>query len=369
MKPAPAGAGKNIKGAAAARPQARQPIDRVVERRRLEAALRESRRELSFFVNAAKALTSTLEFKQVLQVIVEKAQRLVAPDAWALLLLDSATKEFYIERAEGLPAGLKGARFPFGHETVGRSARNGTALLLNDLNPSKSSHLFRPARALLSVPIRNKKETIGVLEMFSRSPGAFLPRHREILEALVEQAAIAIDRSHLYQQMADLASTDDLTQLFNFRYLDQTLDIELRRSQKYGSTVSLIFLDMDYFKKVNDRYGHLAGSKVLIEVAQLLIGSLRDVDIIARYGGDEFVVVLPETNAETTVKITQRVQRSIQNRTFLEKEGLSLHLTASFGIATFPDHAKTKRDLLRLADEAMYRAKESGRDRISLAET
>jgi diguanylate cyclase (GGDEF)-like protein len=167
--------------------------------------------------------------------------------------------------------------------------------------------------------------------------------------------------------MADLATTDDLTKLFNFRYLDQTLDTELKRSQRYGAQISLIFFDMDYFKLVNDRYGHLVGSKVLVEVAQILINSLRDVDILSRYGGDEFVVVLPETKVDTAIRIAHRLHKAIREHEFLKEEGLKLHLSASYGVSGYPDHAKTKKDLIRLADQAMYKAKYSGRDRVCVA--
>ena len=173
----------------------------------------------------------------------------------------------------------------------------------------------------------------------------FEKKDLDLLTKLVDQAAIALERSSLYQKMSDLVITDDLTKLFNFRYLDQTLDIELKRSQRYGSRISLIFFDMDYFKLVNDNHGHLVGSKVLSEVAQILINSLRDVDIVARYGGDEFVIVLPETKVDTAIKITHRLHKAIREHEFLKEEGLKLHLSASYGISGYPDHARTKKDL------------------------
>ncbi|MFQ5949630.1 MAG: GGDEF domain-containing protein, partial [Nitrospiria bacterium] len=181
---------------------------------------------------------------------------------------------------------------------------------------------------------------------------------------LVDQAALAIERSDLYQRMSDLASTDDLTHLYNIRYLDRILDMEIKRCQRYSAKLSLIFLDMDYFKLVNDEHGHLMGSQVLVEVAGILNKSLREVDIIARYGGDEFVVVLPETNMEIAARITRRVRTAIRSHEFLKEEGLSLRLTASFGIAGFPEQAKNKTDLIRLADQAMYKAKIMGRDKV-----
>ncbi len=221
---------------------------------------------------------------------------------------------------------------------------------------------------MLAVPIVNKRKTLGVLELVNRTDGrAFDVVDQDLLAQLLGQAAIAIERSQLYHRQEELAIRDDLTKLFNFRHLDQILDNEIRRCIRYGSVLSVVFLDLDYFKVVNDRYGHLMGSRVLVEVAELLIRNLRDVDIISRYGGDEFVVVLPETGLRTTFAITKRLLRAFHRHEFLSAEGLNVHLTASFGLAGFPDHARNKKDLIRLADQAMYEAKYGGRDRICVA--
>ncbi|MEW6325012.1 MAG: sensor domain-containing diguanylate cyclase [Nitrospirota bacterium] len=346
------------------------------ENRRLRAELRQRTRELNFFLNSAKALTSTLELKKVLRVIMARAQQLIRAEAWALLLVDEPTGELTFELLESKhEKSLKSQRVKPGQGAAGWVAAHGQPLLVVDLAKEPrfangaDSQIGSPSRSLLCVPIMNKKRTVGVIEAANKSGnGPFNEQDLNLLVKLVEQAEIAIERAYLYQKMADLAVTDDLTKLFNFRYLDQTLDIEIRRGQRYGANVSLIFMDMDYFKQVNDRYGHLMGSRVLIEVAQILIQNLRDVDIIARYGGDEFVVVLPETPLDVTFRIAQRLKQALREHTFLEAEGHPVNLTASYGIANYPTHARNKKDLIRLADQAMYRAKNSGRDQICLAE-
>jgi|SRR5579863_260790 len=344
------------------------------ENRRLRQELRQRTRELSFFINVGKALTSTLEFRKVLKVIMDKAERMIRCESWALLLLDDSGRELSFELIKGpWLREVRKARIKLGEGIEGKVAETGTLRLIRDL-PKDEAFRHQPflrhlkAKSILCVPIVSKKKTLGVLEMINRLDGEpFSQDDADLLLKLVDQAAIALERSSLYQKMSDLAVTDDLTKLFNFRYLDRILDNEIRRSQRYGSTVSLVFLDMDHFKNVNDRHGHLYGSKVLVEMGHLLIRNLRDVDIVARYGGDEFVAVLPQTSVATTRKIVDRIQEAVRKTEFLKDSGFRMKLSASFGIAGFPEHAKNKTDLIRLADKAMYRAKESGRDRICIA--
>ncbi len=344
----------------------------------LRLQLRQKAKQLAFFINTGKALTSTLDLDKVLDIIMERARHLIPCERWSLLLVDESEgrRELTIRLAKGGrrigPARVRPV--PWGQGAVGWVAQQARPLLIEDKRLPLPAALrnWKPPRSgfrsLLAVPIVNKRKTLGVLEMVNRTDGRpFDTTDRDLLAQLMSQAAIAIERSQLYQRTAELTITDDLTKLFNFRHLDQTLDIEIRRCVRYGAVLSLIFLDLDYFKVVNDRYGHLMGSRVLVEVAELLIRNLRDVDIISRYGGDEFVVVLPETGLRTTYAITKRLHRSFQRHEFLTQEGIKMHLTASFGIAGFPEHAKTKKDLIRLADQAMYEAKYGGRDRICVA--
>ncbi|HET6464046.1 MAG TPA: sensor domain-containing diguanylate cyclase [Nitrospiria bacterium] len=345
-----------------------------LENSRLRTALAQRSKELSFFINSGKALTSTLEFNKILRVIMERALRLIKCDAWSLLLLDEEAQELRFVAAKGT-RGIKKVRLKVGQGIAGWVAKTGQPLIIQDIRKDRrfkraADRIMRfKTRSVLCVPIVNKKRTIGVLEMINKqNRKPFDETDQDLLRKLVDQAAIALERASLYERMSNLAITDDLTKLFNFRYLDQILDREINRCRRYGSLLSLIFFDMDYFKHVNDVHGHLMGSKVLVEVARILVENLRDVDIIARYGGDEFVVVLPETNVETAVRITHRLHKSLKAHEFLKEEGLQIRMSASFGVAGYPEHAMTKRDLVRMADQAMYVAKNSGRDQICLAE-
>ncbi len=165
-----------------------------------------------------------------------------------------------------------------------------------------------------------------------------------------------------------LLHLDDLTGLYNHRYLDVALDREVKRSQRYGSNFSLLFIDLDNFKPVNDTYGHLAGSQVLREVAAIIKATVRDVDLVFRFGGDEFVVILIEADANTGLKTAKRIQERIQTAKFVVAKDAIAQVTSSIGVAAFPEHADQKEKLIAVADECMYESKRRGKNQCVLAQ-
>jgi diguanylate cyclase (GGDEF)-like protein len=179
--------------------------------------------------------------------------------------------------------------------------------------------------------------------------------------------AAALANSARIAEAERLSLTDDLTKLHNARFLRQYLTAEIKRARRYDSAVAALFLDLDYFKEVNDRHGHLVGSHVLMEMATVILTGVRDTDAVARYGGDEFVVVLPETNTEQAIFVAERIRATIAAHNFTGGRNLSLHLTASFGVAAFPAHAQSPQQLLADADAAMYEAKAARKNCVRLA--
>jgi diguanylate cyclase (GGDEF)-like protein len=171
----------------------------------------------------------------------------------------------------------------------------------------------------------------------------------------------------LFQRTEQLTITDDLTKLFNSRDMNLYIGREIKRCKRHGIPLSVIFLDLDGFKGINDQYGHLAGSGTLAEVGSILAEEVRESDILARYGGDEFVVVLPETPPGGALVIAERLRRAIEEHAFLGAQGLSARISASFGIASYPDHALTPEGLIQKADQAMYRVKERDKNGIEVA--
>ena len=346
------------------------------ENKKLKATLKQVKKELAFFINVGKLLTSTLELNKVTEIIVANVQKIVSVEAWSLLLTDDKMGELYCAVTKGsyLPGELKDVRLKIGEGIAGIAAERGKPVIVRDvLKDKRCSKYFKDVKGLapkdvLCIPIMSKKNIIGVLELVNKkNDRIFTKNEQELLLKFADQASMAIERASLYHKMANLAITDDLTKLFNLRYLYRVLDTEVKRCRRYHSTFAIIFLDLDSFKLVNDTHGHLIGSKTLVEVARMLAGSLRDVDIISRYGGDEFVIVLPHTTVEMAYKIAARIQNDINRHSFLTEEGLSLKITASFGVAGYPDHAGDETELLRIADGAMYTAKGMGRNRVVVA--
>lgn len=206
---------------------------------------------------------------------------------------------------------------------------------------------------------------LGIL--FLKSPPYPEVLKGEILHFFLKQARFAIYNAEKSIKVQSLIYIDDLTKLYNSRYLKVVLDRELKRSDRYGTPVSVLFLDIDYFKRVNDSYGHMVGSRVLYEFGDILSTCVRETDTVVRYGGDEFVVVLVETNPDQALLAAERMRESVEGNLFMREEGLDLSLTVSIGIASYPIHADDKDQLLQMADKAMYRGKDSTRNVVYIA--
>jgi diguanylate cyclase (GGDEF)-like protein len=203
----------------------------------------------------------------------------------------------------------------------------------------------------------------GFLSLLSSKKCFFTQKHIERIQIFADQAAIAIQKMRLFEQMNILATTDGLTEISNRRYFLTSAEKEFERSIRYMESLSIIMIDIDHFKKVNDTYGHTTGDEVLHETAQICKQSLREVDLIGRYGGEEFIILLPETDAVEAYLVAERLCTLIADHKFNTKSGI-IHITASLGVASIEDKGYSIKSLLDHSDQALYTAKQEGRNRV-----
>ena len=215
---------------------------------------------------------------------------------------------------------------------------------------------------MVAVPVRFRDQTLGVIELVN-CVGAegFSSRDLGLLEALADYAAIAIENARHVQRIHELTITDDCTCLYNARHMNFVLETEIYRSQRYGYEFSLVFIDLDHFKQINDTHGHLSGSKLLGEIGAMIKNNCRLIDFAFRYGGDEFVVLLPQTSKDHAYIVARRLHRMIRETVWLKDTGHNVTLTASVGVASYPHDSRVKSELMHLADEAMYLVKNTSR--------
>jgi len=338
--------------------------------------LRELKRtvdELAVLNEIGKALTSSLDVGEVMHVILAKVSELLRPRNWSLLLRDPQTGELYFKTAVGAGSDmLLHLRLRKGEGIAGWVAENNKPLLVPDVHadPRFATRFDKTSRfqtkAILCVPLAFKGRVLGVIELVNgEGDSPFDEEALRILSTVAEFSAIAIENAQNFQKVQELTVLDDHTGLFNSRHLRRTLDQEIVRAIRFGHPVSLVFFDLDRFKQVNDSHGHQAGSRVLAEVGRLLLATLRSTDVPVRYGGDEFVLLLPETSKDQAVEAANRIRVEIaENRFLAEADFGPVRITASMGVATFPDDAQTPESLLSRADEAMYLVKQGRRNGV-----
>jgi diguanylate cyclase (GGDEF)-like protein len=225
--------------------------------------------------------------------------------------------------------------------------------------------------AVIAVPLRCRARTMGALVVIERTATPAEPPLgdvvAELLASVLEAPAVALDNALALRRAEALSVTDDLTQLYNSRYLNQALRREVKRTSRTNRPLSLLFADLDGFKGVNDVHGHLVGSRALVEAAHVIRASARETDVAARFGGDEFSLILPDTGSAGAAAVAERVKNRVAAHLFLAEDALDIRLTVSVGVATLPDVAETAEELLKAADTAMYRVKGSGKNGVFVA--
>jgi diguanylate cyclase (GGDEF)-like protein len=326
--------------------------------------------DLLVFHQLTRSLTSSLDLDIILRTILEHMERIVEAELWTLLLLDEDTQElYYAIAAGGEQEALRGLRVKVGEGVAGWVAQHGETLIVPEAKFDPRMKLKQEVqppsvRSVIAIPLRGRRGTHGVIEIFNPHAAQMSDYTIAFLHILADHAAIVIENAHDVARIQQLTITDDTTGLFNVRHLYEVLNRELGRCIPLGLPVSVAFLDLDRFKLVNDAHGHLVGSELLALTGRRLQELSRLQDWCFRYGGDEFVILMPETSAEAALTHANWLLRELMHTKFQLKSGLTLTVSASVGVATSPVDGAAMHAILGLADTRMYTVKANGRGQV-----
>ena len=330
----------------------------VMEQRRLLDENQGLKDQIRLF-QVSQTIANCIDIDRILSLVLEAAMKETAAGKGFACLRD-AEREVFLMEAKGL-AGIDAEKI---NEQL-KFAFNWEEETFSEPFTVKIE-LTTGTTELLLLPLNHKSPLQGVVVLFDENKSDF---HSAInygnIHFLMEQSALALDNAGRYSVAKDLLNIDELTGLYNYRYLEIALKREIMRAERYGLSMAVIFLDVDMLKGVNDKYGHLVGSRVLKEVAAVLKKSVREVDIVIRYGGDEYTIILIETGRQGASVVAERIRKTIADHLFFLGENLDVRLTACLGFACYPEDTKSKLELLEMADRAMYHGKESGRNIVS----
>ena len=330
--------------------------------------------DLLVFHRLARSLTSSFDRATILRTILDHMERLIQAEMWTLLMLDEPTGElYYAIAAGGKEAALRELRVKVGEGVAGWVAKHGETLIVPEQSPSLNTDprlsvtqnaVRQRVRSVIAMPLRGRTRVQGVIEILNPQPGQLTDYTIAFLHILADHAAIAIENARDVARIQDLTITDDTTGLYNMRHLYVVLNRELQRCHTSDAPVSLAFLDLDRFKRVNDLHGHLVGSELLARTGHRLHELSRPQDLCFRYGGDEFVILMPDTQAGEAYTHIESMHRKLIETQFRIHESLILSVSASIGIATAPRDGDSIHAIIGAADSRMYEIKNQGRCQI-----
>ncbi len=324
-------------------------------------------KELLDLFQVARLVVSTLNMDQVLEAILKSAMKLTKTSAGSIALYNKNKQELEMHAHKGFSKGFIGnTRWkvrPGGlTDTILKSDK---PVVISDV--TKKEFFSNPVaigegiKSVICVPLVFKDEIIGILYVDDFTPRRFGKNDLELLSILSSFAAMSIDHARLHARTSRMAVTDGLTGLFNHRYMQQQLGREFCRAARYNETFSVMMIDIDNFKKINDTYGHTFGDRVLEKLAEILKSSIRASDTAARYGGEEFAIILPKVESDQALILANRIRKHIKDKSAPLMKGKGI-LTVSIGISNYPKDSQKKMELMKQADKALYEAKKRGKD-------
>ncbi len=349
-------------------------IDQLKELRSKNHELQIKIGELEILLQVNSLTSQTLDRDETLEAMKKLFLSKFNLDEYILMLKTESEKELEIASFHGITL-EKGVWVEVDEKNVilHEVFKKGESIYIADLTSDGHYNflgLIGRQGSLLSLPLISEEKTvIGILSLHRPEPRAFSEEEIDFLQLMTLHAAGVIDKTILFQNTQVLAYTDALTSIFNRRYFDQRYTREILRARRYKRNLSVLMIDIDHFKVYNDTFGHLMGDKVLQKVAQVLETELRRADVVCRYGGEEFVVILPEIDLHNAYYVAEKLRNAVISSTFSGDEKMSgKGITISLGVAAFPENGDTEKMVLGKADEALYKAKERGRNQVIVAD-
>lgn len=335
----------------------------IISRMRIEA------REFSAFYQFTKMLSTTLKLQEILETSINFSKEIVDYDIAAIALKDDAGGLKFVVAKGERSAPLLNGEIVRGKEFFQWVMEKGNPIQYYGSRMEKNimqklPQPFEKMGSFICIPLKLSDQAMGIFITARSMDLQYSAYEARLFEVLSANLSVAISNATIYKKMEELATRDGMTGLHNFRFFHERLSHEIERGARYNQPLSLILFDIDFFKKVNDTYGHPAGDKVLKGVAAILAASVREIDLAARYGGEEFVLLLINTDAKGAQVIAERVRASIERHIFDIGDGKTLRITSSMGISSVPSDAADQRLLISRADSALYLAKKDGRNRV-----
>jgi len=332
---------------------------------------RDNDADLLAFHEIARALTFALDLESILTTIMEQMERFLCPEAWTLLLTDERHRDLYYAIADRrFGRRLSGIRVPFGQGLAGLVAERGELLIVSEAASQTGTKVeFDPrlgitVRSAVCIPLRSRLRILGVIQLFNLPAEAFSEYGKSRLTVLSDFAAIAIENVRAFERVQELTITDECTGLHNLRHFDKVLTHEMVRCERLSTPLSLIFIDLDHFKLINDQYGHQVGSQLLAAVGVTIKAQVRSIDLTFRYGGDEFIVLLPGTDKRKAAEVANRLLLTLRKTGHAIPPALRLNVRASLGVSSYPEDGTSAREILHAADARMYEVKNATRDGV-----
>jgi diguanylate cyclase (GGDEF)-like protein len=347
----------------------------VLETTEMQETLERKIDRLASLVSLVDDLSVEQNYRNLLRTVLDRSAELLLAEQGSIMLIEKETDLLLLEALKGrLMQDDSRVRVPLGEGIAGRVAAMGEPILVDDIESDprvarKNEGKYR-SPSFVSVPLKIGRRVVGVMNFNDKQTGErFDSMDLRLAQTCASHAAVVLDRREVYERTAELtrqATTDDLTGLMNRACFLGRMKEELARSERYGKMMSLVMLDIDGFKHINDSAGHAGGDSVLRKVAEIMLDAVRSIDLVGRYGGDEFVIALPETDAFFAMHMAERVRADIAKAEIEAgaSDGTANRVTVSMGMATYPLHGRSPGVLLEHADEALYRAKAKGRNRI-----